>query len=261
MKIEGMDKKSLKILLAGALLMASAAQIQAQPRGGFDGPPPPRDGGPREGRPRDEKRDLGRFWHDIGSLQTGKNALSKVQSAKIVALVLPWTKKPKMSQSDAKKLHSQLQAVLTSAQSARFPQGPPPPRGGNFDGPPPPRGGNFDDPPPPRRGNFDGPPPPRRGNFDGPPPPRDGNFDGPPTPRRGDGRGEDGRGGPPPRMRNLTDAQRTVVRAWHETAQPFYAPTGYASWKNLPSEFAQDQTRRYKENRAILEALSRKSRA
>ena len=41
---------------------------------------------------------------------------------------------------------------------------------------------------------------------------------------------------------------------------PFYAPTGYAEWKDLPDRMQEMMDRRYKEGRATLEALSRKSK-
>ena len=50
------------------------------------------------------------------------------------------------------------------------------------------------------------------------------------------------------------------MRAFFDGLNPFYPPTGYADWKNLPSPVQQDVARRYREGRATLESLSRQSR-
>lgn len=85
----------------------------------------------------------------------------------------------------------------------------------------------------PRR---DGPPPGRRG--DGPPP----------RGRRGDGPRDDG----PPRM----DENATQMMA---TLNPFYAPTGYDTFKTLPPRMQTNLLHRYQEVRATLISLSRKA--
>ncbi len=58
----------------------------------------------------------------------------------------------------------------------------------------------------------------------------------------------------------LSDSQRQIVRAWMETSNPFYAPTGTSGWKTLPAAFQKNAARRYQQNRATLEELSRRSR-
>lgn len=240
-----MISKPLLFLTGAAILLGCALEIRAQepprgprdefrPRGEPDGGPPDDFGPGRGPRRPNEKMRLGHLWRDIARLENAPRALSKTQAAQFVALVLPWSKKPQMSENDAQILHQKIEAVLTSAQNSELEKGP-------FRRPP------HDENRPPR--DFgDGGPPPREDSPHGErgrPPHRD--FDGPPP-----------RGGPP-EMRGLSRAQRQIVRDWMETTHPFYAPTGYAAWKKLPSDLAQDSARRYRENRATLEALSRKS--
>ena len=50
------------------------------------------------------------------------------------------------------------------------------------------------------------------------------------------------------------------MRKFMSSFNPFYAPTGYAEWKDMPERMQKGLDRRYKAGRATLEALSRKSR-
>ena len=251
-KISGVMQKIPFFVLGGVLLLTAATTVYAQPRGGHDGPPGgefPRDGrgpdgnGPRRG-PRAAHRLMG-LWHELAAMENGKAPLSSAQAGKIVALVLPVSKKSTLSDADSKTLADKIEAVLTDAQRAQL-RDQRPPRDGNG---PPPRDG---DGPPPRdgRGPRDGGP---RG--DGPPPPRDGN--GPPRDGRGPRDGGPRGDGPPPRP---GDANFEKTRAFMDALNPFYPPTGYASWKGLPTDFQKDVAKRYGERRALLEALSRKAK-
>ncbi len=91
-----------------------------------------------------------------------------------------------------------------------------------------PRGGGG------RRGGEFGPPRDEHG-----PPPPDGR-DGPREGRNGGGRG---------------------AMAALSSFNPFYAPTGRSDWKTLSSQMQQFLARRYRENRAVLENLSRFSKS
>ncbi len=254
-----MKKSTFIALCTGTCLLTLAPLAWSQGGGPMDGGPrgmgSPGMGGPRGRRGMGEKGELTRLWRGIGRLGQEK-PLSKSQSKGVVALVLPWTKKPTMTQVQAKALRLKLEATLTSAQKAALADGP---RG--FGGP----GGDRPGPPP---GGFGG-----DGRGDG------GYRGGRDFGGRGDGRGNgggrgfgggrgdgggrrgpgggDGRG---PGGMNLSEAQRQVTRSWMETSNPFYAPTGTAGWKTLPAAFQTDVARRYKENRATLETLSRQSK-
>ncbi len=256
---------------------------------------PPRDD---FGPPRDEKRDNGkrsremrpqrgaamqleRLWRGIGRLERGENSLSKAQSQRVVSLVLPWSNQPQMSRDEAQTLRQKLENVLTATQKNEVRNARPSPprrgrtsgenRGGDFDGPP--RGGG------PER-DFDGPPQDRirrdnemgdeREDMDRPRGrrPRDirgenkrgenGGEGRGPMRERGDERGDGpGRGGA---MRGLSASEFQTVRAWIASANPFYAPTGTATWKQLPAAFQTRIARNYQENRATLEMLSRRAK-
>ncbi len=84
---------------------------------------------------------------------------------------------------------------------------------------------------PPREEGHEGPP---RGDEWGGRPPRDGD-------------------GPPPRHRPHTHTPPPA------DYNPFYAPTGRADWKTLPSGMQQFLARRYRENRLVLEKLSHRA--
>lgn len=231
-------------------LLGATTTIQARPEpGGRGGGRPPfggpgRDKGDRRGPQNREKHHLARVWMGIGELEKGKTPLSKTQAAKIVALVLPVSKKPQLNDSDAKKLAEQIEAVLTTAQKTELrPDGPPRfgPRDGEKgnDGKRPPRGE--------QRGNLGA----RRGDH---------NFGPPRGDKKGEGRGD--HHGPPMGFgENLTTEQREMIRDFMENHNPFYAPTGYGNWKKLPSSFQKIVAERYREGHATLESLSRKARS
>ena len=210
-------------------MLMLALPVVAQPPGGGPGRGPNNGDGPRRG-PR-AKGELNRVWRDIAELEGTGLALSKAQAARVVALVLPVSKKSALSDAAAKTLADKINAVLTPAQRAAIAKDHP--RGGRGDGPP---GG-------PRPGDKDG------GRRDGPP--RDGDGRGP----RPDGNGPRGDG--PPRM-NRDDFEK--VRPFMDALNPFYAPTGYAGFKKLPADFAKDVAKRYGERRALLEKLSKRAK-
>ena len=215
------------------MLMLSLPVV-AQPGGPNGGPrngrgPDGRGGdGPRRG-PR-AKMELNRTWRDIADLEGTKLALSKAQSARVVALMVPVSGKSALSDADAKTLADKINAVLTPAQRAAIDKDHP--RGPRGNGP---RGGPRPD-----------------GQFDHRP---DHRPDGPP-PRDGEGRGPRGDG--PPRM-NREDFEK--VRPFMDALNPFYPPTGYAGFKQLPADFAKDVAKRYGERRTLLETLSKRARA
>lgn len=230
-------KKSLLAALCASSLLLSRVPARAQ----NTRPVPSLDQGVGEalfGGPRGDERDFGRgprdngrmslqrAWRGVGTL-SGAEALSTAQAKRMVALVLPWSKRPTLSQSDAQKLSAQITAVLSDAQKRRLSA----PRGGMGHGPE--RGGDFGG------GGFGG------GDFGR-------------GPRRDDVRGEGRRAGFGGPARDAFGSGSG--RAFLTTFNPFYAPTGYAAWKQLPTEQQQLLSRRYRENRATLEALSRRAK-
>ena len=234
-----MKRFPLALLVAAPLfLSASAMLVRAQPmppdaplpgEGGplfDDGPgpgrPPHGPGGHRRGpHPHGSKGRLDGTWHEVERLERGPNELSKAQAAQLVALVKPWSGRPTMSDAQAQKLAVDIEAIVGIGPNSR------PPRDENGP-PPPPPGEDGPDGPPPRDHNG---PPSGDGGDGPPPPPRDGG--------RGSGRGPHT---PPPADTN-----------------PFYAPTGRADWKTLPTEMQHFLARRYRENRLVLERLSRRA--
>lgn len=82
---------------------------------------------------------------------------------------------------------------------------------------------------------------------------------------RGDGRRGDGPRGDGPRGEGrgagFDPRSMAAMRAQLANQNPFYAPTGLKEWKTLPQPVQQRLVDRYKDNRATLEALSRKSRS
>lgn len=75
--------------------------------------------------------ELNRAWHDIADLEGGKLALSKAQSAKVVALVMSVSKQSALGDAEAQSLADNIEAVLTPAQRAEIDKDRPP-----GDGPP-----------------------------------------------------------------------------------------------------------------------------
>jgi hypothetical protein len=249
-----MKNKISMALLATGLLIPLSMNVFAQGAKPQNGRPSHEQFNRRDGdrdqrgssRRSPAKMQLTRTWHGIGDLEKSKTPLSKAQAKQVVALVLPWSKKQTMNSTDAEKLDDRLKAVLTSAQKSsiggdffRGPRGDGPRSGG-------PRGGGQRDGGRPR---GDGPrgEGPRIGERDG----RNGQNSGP---RAGGNRESGGRFGA------QDDKSRQLMRNWMESYNPFYAPTGNANWKKLPTEFQQNISKRYRESRATLEALSRKSK-
>lgn len=181
---------------------------------------------------------LGRLWRGIGELENSATPLSKSQSAQIVTLMRPWSSRPQMSEDEAQKLDGQLRAILTTAQK-----------------------GTVDE----RRGNRRGGPEAGQGDGEGKMRGRGRRGDGPAAygrngggPREGEPRGRGGRG--KGRGADFDPQKMATVRAALANRNPFYAPTGLKEWKELPERMQQRMADRYKDNRGILEALSRKSK-
>ena len=256
------NKPLLRSLLGGALLLITAMPVIAQPAQSAQRGPRDSDGLRRGGRDRMErgergprtKSGLNRIWRDIADLEGGELALSRAQSAQVVALVLPVSKQQTLSDDAAQTLTDKIEAALTPAQRAEIDDERPRgrgkrggPRADNERGPrpdgPPPRDGGPRDGGPRDGGPRDGGPRdggPRDGG------PRDG---GPRDGRRGDG---------PPR---LSAADREKVRPFMDALNPFYAPTGYATFKDLPAEFQKEVAARWGENRELLETLSKRAQS
>lgn len=257
------------LYVVGVLTALVSSTVLAQPKGRPQGRPPggpggrPRwPGGPPPGGPRgpggrmrnNPKMRLGGFIHDIGELERDKhNALSRDQAKKVLAALSPWRKKPKMTEAEAQSLLTKISGVLNAkqkavlqklAQNRRF--GPPP---GGPGGPPPdgrPRGGPPPDGPGGRRG-------PRgqngRPGQGGPPPGGPGGPGGPPSgPRPG------GPGGRP------SPQQMQKMQAFFKTFNPLYPPGSYKELKDMPPRMRDGFKRRYQEQEALLNALTRKAK-
>lgn len=233
--------------LLAVLLLSSASSVLAQGRD-FDGPPPGGPafggrpggglGGPGRMRGMGGKRNVSRLWRGIGRLEKSSTPLSKAQAKRVVAVVLPLSKRSQMSNAEADKVEAQLIAILTPAQKNTLQKG---------------RG---------RRGGGDRPGGPGGRDGRGPGGP-EGRGDGPDGGRRG-GRGGGnvgGVGGPGRPGGGMSGPRMQQMRAFMENFNPFYAPTGYSQWKQLPERMQERMTDRYKDDRAILEALSKKSRS
>jgi hypothetical protein len=223
-----MMKKFVAFTLAAGLLMASGGvAIQAQGPGGWGGRGP---GGGMGMRDRNSpKGRLSSLWRNLGELQKSKAALSKDQARKVVALVRPWSSRPRMTDVEAQSLYTKMSAVLTAGQRDTMkkmavarrnamggPGGPGGPRGGGPGGP----GG--------------------RGGWGGPGGP-------------GGGPGMD-----PQRMQQMRQ-QMQKMQGFMRTVNPFYPPTNYKEIKSLPARMQQRFTRRYGATRAILVTLTQKA--
>jgi hypothetical protein len=171
---------------------------------------------------------LGRFVMGVGLLEkNGKNKLSAAQAKKIVGAISPWRKKPGMTASQASALNTKLTAVLTSTQKKEL-EGMRPSR----------RGAGA----PEGRGEW------RRGEGGG-------------EHSGGWGGGPDGHRGTPP-----TEAQRQQMRARMEkmrkffaTYNPFYPPTKYSQYKEIPERMRQGIKRRFDAQEALLNQLAKKA--
>ncbi len=190
------------------------------------------------------KARLGGLWRNLGELQKSKAALSKDQSRKVVALVRPWSSRPKMTDAEAQSLHTKISAVLTASQKQEMKKMAMARRNamrGGADGP--------------RRSGPGGP-----GGWGGPSGPRGGGSGGWGGPRGGGPGGPGGlRGGregwDPQRMQQMREKMQGLMK----TMNPFYPPTNYQEVKELPLRMQQRFTRRYDATRAVLTSLVQKA--
>ena len=258
-------------------------------RGGHGGPGGPGEGGrgPGGGMMGRMKghMELRRTWRGISRLDDAQLPLSKTQARQVVAIVKPWSSKKVMNEADAGKVSGQLLDVLTAAQKTAVTSRPdfgggrrgggPGGMGGGPGGGP---GGDHDGGGDGRRGGPGGMGGPggdhdggggRRGGPGGMGGP--GGGQGGPGGGGFGGRGPGGPGGGGPGGGGFGgrgpggpgDADREKIeklRPLFETLNPFYAPTGYIEWKDMPERMQQMMARHYKESRATLEALSRQSK-
>jgi len=99
-------KKLIVMGLVAGLLMPATVWAQG-PGGGMGG------GGGRRNSPKGR---LSGVLRGIGELEKGKAPLTKAQAKQVVGVVMPWTKKPKMTEAEAKAVYMKLNAVLTTKQ-------------------------------------------------------------------------------------------------------------------------------------------------
>jgi hypothetical protein len=189
------------------------------------------------------KARLSGLWRNLGELQKSNAALSKDQARKVVALVRPWSSRPKMTDAEAQRLHTSISAVLTAGQKDEMKKmaaarrdsmrgGPGGPRGRDGRGPGGPGGGG------PRGGGPGGWGGPRGGGPGGPGGPRGGRE-----------------GMDPQRMQQMREKMQGLMK----TMNPFYPPTNYQEVKELPPRAQQRFTRRYDATRAVLTSLVQKA--
>jgi hypothetical protein len=240
-------KKTL-LLMSLVLGMAPSmlwAQMPGRPLGG--------PGGPRGAMRNNPKMRLGRLIRGIGELEKGKKAaLTKAQAKKIVAVVTPWKKKPKMTESEAQSLYTKVSAILTAKQKEELASSAPDRGLGGPDGRRGPGGPGGRGP----RG-FGGPGGPR-GGFGGPGGRGPDGFGGPGGPggRRGPGGGPGVFGGGPP-----DPQQMQKMQSFMKTYNPFYSPGSYKELKGLPDRMQEGYKRRYQEQQTLLTALARKAKS
>jgi hypothetical protein len=212
-----------------AALSLSVARAQPSTEG--------RSGGMRgEGARRHPQMQLGRTMTGVGMLEkSGKNKLSAAQAKKIVSTIGPWRSKASMTSSQATNLNNKLLAVLTAAQKKEL-QELRPRRGddrlGNGSG----RGRSGQGRSGPGKGGAH-----REGRDGGP-------------------RGAQRRGTPP------TEAERQQMRARFETMRqflasynPFYPPTKYSQFKEMPERMQESVKRRFAAQEALLSQLAKKA--
>lgn len=103
-------KKTLVVmgLVAGLVVSPMISTVHAQRPGGG--------GGMGGGNRNSPKRRLSGLWRNIGELEKSKTPLTKAQAKRVVALVRPWSSKPKMTDAQAKALYMSMNAVLTTSQ-------------------------------------------------------------------------------------------------------------------------------------------------
>jgi hypothetical protein len=238
-----MKKRLIAVaLVTGVLMTSGAATIQAQSPGGWGGRGqggPGGWGGPGGGMGmrNNPKARLSGLWRNLGELQKSKAALNKDQAKKVVALVRPWSSRPKMSDAEAQSLHTQISAVLTANQKQEMKKMAMARRAAMQGDGDKPRGGDGRGAGGPRGGFWGGP--------DGP---------GGVGPGAGGPRGDGRRGG-----RESMDPQRMQqmqkMQGFMKTVNPFYPPTNYKEVKELPERMQQRFTRRYGATRAVLVTL------
>jgi hypothetical protein len=184
----------------------------------------------------------------IGSLERDSaTALTPAQARAISAVVAPWSKKPRMTETEANALHARLTNLLTANQKSVLAQRGPGGAGGPGRGGEGPRDGAR------RGGGWGGPEGERRGGS----PRGEGGWGGP-----GGGPRGGGPGGPPSaqdmqKMRQSMQKMQTFVKT---TYNPFYAPANYKELKELPERMQEGFKRRHAMQQATLNRLAAKAK-
>jgi hypothetical protein len=187
------------------------------------------------------KARLSGLWRNLGELQKSKAALSKDQAKKVVALVRPWSSRPKMTDAEAQSLQTKISAVLTTGQKDEMKKMATARRDSTRGGP-----GGWGGR---GSGGPGGPGGPRGGAPGGWGGPRGGSPDGSGGPRGGR------EGIDPQRMQQMREKMQGLMK----TMNPFYPPTNYKEIKELPPRMQQRFTRRYDATRAVLTSLVQKA--
>jgi hypothetical protein len=225
--------KTWKLVAVASLALLSVSTTWAQPPGrfgggmgggGMQGPGMGREGMRGAGMRRFPQMQLGRFLMGVGMLEkSGKNKLSAGQAKKVVNAISPWRNKPTMTASHASELNTKLVALLTAAQKKAL-QDLRPQHWGDRRGPG-------------QQSDGDG----RRGGW-------------------GD-RGPAGPHGNPP-----TEAERKQMRERMEkmrkfmlTFNPFYPPTKYSQYKDMPERMREGMKRRFEAQQTLLSQLAKKA--
>lgn len=175
-------------------------------------------------RSNSPKRKLGGLLRNIGELEKSKTAaLTKPQAKSVVGLVNPWKAKPKMTDDDAKALFIKVNAVLTAKQKAELDKLAAMDR----------RFGPGERSSGPGGGGPGGP----GGGFGGP-----------------------GGGAPDPAKMKEFQAMREKLSGFFKMYNPFYPPTKYKEYNDLPERMQKSFTERYTTRNEVLDKLAKKAK-
>ena len=185
-------------------------------------------GGPGGGR-NSPKRKLGGLVRNIGELEKSKTgALTKPQAKTVVGLINPWKVKPKMTDDDAKALFIKVNAALTAKQKAELDKAAAMER-------------HFG---PGDRGSGGGPGGGGPGGPGGP----------------GGAGGGPGGGAPDAARMKEFQAMREKMGGFFKMYNPFYPPTKYKEFKDLPERMQKSFTDRYTKRIDVLNKLAKKAK-